>query len=268
MQGTGLSTGTVPVEVKGTGSQLTTNINFIQNLRSRQQMLFRRAEMPHLLAGDINAISFFVVVSAIDVLGTMEDVTVTFVHTNATTLTALDTTSFSGAAAQRVFAPVTVKAGWITITFTNPFAYDGVSNLLVQVCMTTNSYVQAGLLAHGTSYHSQVVVLPSTSDNNPVGCAMLGGTADTKRPVVRFSGSSYAAANPINEFFSCACKDGFTGTLCETDIDEVYNSHKNAINYCIIVLEQQTIILIIIMFFVCSALRTRVSMAARVVRVA
>lgn len=137
--GSGSSTYTI-----GTGTHLVSPTNYpaVYGNRfwgARHQMLIRASELTAsgVLPGKITALAFDVYT----VLGTstLVDFSVKMKHTSATTMTAFD----SGL--QLVMSPQTISitTGWNTHTFDTPFIWDGVSNILIEVCFNnTNDVVQ------------------------------------------------------------------------------------------------------------------------------
>ena len=76
------------------------------------------------------------------------------------------------------------NTGWNTHTFTTPFIWNGVDNLLFEVCYdnaayTSYSYVYATSVASGLCYYSYT--------DGAAGCSLTSATSTTSRPNVRFT---------------------------------------------------------------------------------
>lgn len=103
---------------------------------SRQQFLYLASDLTGACAAgptNINSISFFVnTVNGASLVG----YTIAINNTATTTLAAWE------AGLTTVYGPTTVTAvaGWNTFVFSAPFAWDGVSNLVVDVCFNNTSY--------------------------------------------------------------------------------------------------------------------------------
>ncbi|MFM2285495.1 MAG: hypothetical protein RLZZ543_992 [Bacteroidota bacterium] len=93
--------------------------------------------------------------------------------------------SFQHVVTSTSFNPVT---GWNTHAFDEPFYWDGISNVLINVC----SYSSTGYTVNSifnqseTSYNS---TLYSFQDNSPASCTAQYGTAATRRPNMMLNGS-------------------------------------------------------------------------------
>jgi hypothetical protein len=95
------------------------------------------------------------------------------------------TTLFSG--------NVTAVAGWNTHTFSAPFIYDGVNNVLVEICWNNSTYsgdskvVASALTTYNTLY------LKSDVASGGI-CANTTGTRSTTRPNMRLNFSGYSSS--------------------------------------------------------------------------
>ncbi|MEZ5082626.1 MAG: carboxypeptidase regulatory-like domain-containing protein [Bacteroidales bacterium] len=153
----------------------------------QNQFLFDATELAiaGLGAGDITEIGWEVVVADPT---PMAGFNIEVKHTTATTVTAFETgftNVYSGS--------YTAVAGWNMFTFTTPFTYDGVSNLLVKVCFDNGDYT-----TNSSVYYSNTI--------NPMnGWAYNDGTAGCsdpyegsiiERPNTRITGEENLAAPP------------------------------------------------------------------------
>jgi hypothetical protein len=91
---------------------------------------------------------------------------------------------FQFSLSQQDFIPT---VGWNTHTLSSPFNWDGVSNLVINVCSYNNTqYTQNSVFRQtNTSY---VSTLASFIDGSPAACTSLNGTAYSRRPNLRING--------------------------------------------------------------------------------
>ncbi len=81
-----------------------------------------------------------------------------------------------------------LQQGWNTFILSTPFYYDGMDNLVVELCYTnvTNNYNSS------VQYHIAAFSAASrysyTTNTSQVGCNLTGGTTSSYRPNIRFSG--------------------------------------------------------------------------------
>ncbi len=111
--------------------------------------------------------------------------------TNLNVITGFVTTGMS-----TVFGPASylTTSGWNTHTFTNPYDWDGTSNLLVEVCFDNNSFTQDDDVYYtNTSFQS----VAYTFTDGAVGCNLTSSTISSNRPNTRFSVCKQTVNNAI-----------------------------------------------------------------------
>ncbi len=110
-------------------------------------------------------------------------------------------------------APYTPVVGWNTHTFTTPFFWDGISNILVNTC----SYSSAGYTTNSvfkqtiTPYLSTIYTF---QDGSPFACSQEYGTSIAQRPLMKLNGhtvgspdiqnSPYDYPAPYGNWYWCA----------------------------------------------------------------
>lgn len=92
--------------------------------------------------------------------------------------------AFQFSLSQQDFIPST---GWNTHILSSPYNWDGVSNLVINVCSYNNmQYTQNSVFRQtNTSY---VSTLASFVDGSPAACTSISGTAYSRRPNLRING--------------------------------------------------------------------------------
>ncbi|MBK9480262.1 MAG: gliding motility-associated C-terminal domain-containing protein [Bacteroidetes bacterium] len=186
---------TMPVVISQVGNGTTTNTaNILASaypspfgnfrLNSKQQYLYRASELQAagIKGGYINSLAFYV--KTLAPVTTYNNYTV---RMHCSTLSAL-TTDFDTALAEVYHPkPFHVIQGWNSIDFDQSYAWDGVSSLVVEICMDANTGgTQQNCAVENTSTN---FISSTTISNfgNPV-CSVLGGaTPSQKRPNTRFS---------------------------------------------------------------------------------
>jgi gliding motility-associated-like protein len=167
---------------------------------TKHQMLFRASELnaAGILGGKIDQLDFMV--TAINGISTYHQFTI---RVGCTNLNALGTTWESGL--HQVFNPKTVNVivGWNTMMLDNAFEWDGISNIVVEVCSSEgpgafgySNYTQSSISPFTTT--SFTSCLYSTTDQFDM-CPDLTNwiTPTTDRPNVRFHYCSMAS-DPTN----------------------------------------------------------------------
>lgn len=177
---------------------------------SRHQLLIRASELTAagMGEGDILSLAFHVATASPTVL---QDFTVRIGSTTAT-----DMTNQWLAGTTVVWGPQdhTAQPGWNVHPFSSPFAWDGLSNVVVETCFFNGTQTQnSSMFRTGTAFTS-VTYRPTP---NPNVCTFNGGNLLTsdQRPDLRF-GWIPLEAPPIADFtfspaFTC------TGTVQFTD---------------------------------------------------
>jgi hypothetical protein len=149
-------------------------------LARRVQYLFTGAQLQAqgLVAGNMTAITFTVTTAGSQ---TMSDLQIKMGHTNATALV----TSWNPDATTTVVPASTYTAltGVNTHTFTTPFNWDGVSNVVIEMCHSTT-----GATPIMSVYYQAGPTASACYTTNALGCAATTGTLTTTRPIITFSG--------------------------------------------------------------------------------
>lgn len=87
----------------------------------------------------------------------------------------------------------TVTTGWNTHTFTTPFVYNGVDNLLIEICWDNSSYTTDSKVYCSTLSTYNTIMKQQDVSTGGI-CAATTGTQSTSRPNVKLTmGSSVAA---------------------------------------------------------------------------
>lgn len=173
---------------------------------NRHQMLFTAADLTAagVLPGKLSSLAFFVnSMGAIgtsypNYIGTIPGFTIKMKCTNVNVLTS--TFDNNGLVTVLPAAAYTPVLGWNTHNFTTAYEWDGVSNILVDVCYALNI---------GSNYTSNPI-MPSTntgvvkcvyqySDSQPM-CGTATGMTSLNRPNVRFG--NCGGTNPSNFTYS------------------------------------------------------------------
>jgi len=161
----------------GTGTTTTSYPFYTLYEDARTQMLYTASEITAGggVAGTIQSIALNIA-SASSL--PMNGFSIKMQNTTAATLTGFVGTGWTQVYSG-VYTPTTT--GWQTFTLQTPFAWDGTSNLLVEICFDN------------TSWGSNTTVYATAATNlvwhhhadGSAGCALTGGTVQTSRPNVR-----------------------------------------------------------------------------------
>jgi len=161
----------------GTGTTTTSYPFYTLYEDARTQMLYTASEITAGggVAGTIQSIALNIA-SASSL--PMNGFSIKMQNTTAATLTGFVGTGWTQVYSG-VYTPTTT--GWQTFTLQTPFAWDGTSNLLVEICFDN------------TSWGSNTTVYATAATNlvwhhhadGAAGCALTGGTVQTSRPNVR-----------------------------------------------------------------------------------
>ena len=176
---------------------------------ARFQYLIRASEVQALYgsnAGTINSISF-------DVTGlpeyTMKGFTVKIGTTSAIALTTTPLTDASTVVYAQGTTPLTVtNTGWVPFNFSAPFAWDGVSNIFVDICFDNPGSGQPGFVSpgwgnNGIVRYSQTHFASTMRQwmDNGTGCAFTATSASkttlNERPNMQFGFTPGAAVTQI-----------------------------------------------------------------------
>ncbi len=91
--------------------------------------------------------------------------------------------------------------GWNTFNFSTPFVYDGVSNVVIEICSNNSAYISNGNASVKHSTTSFVSTLNIHQDNTSTICSNMGiGIQYSLRPNIRLKGTSGGCASPRVEF--------------------------------------------------------------------
>lgn len=149
-----------------------------------------------LVAGNITSIGITVNSGT----STINNVNLKIGSTNATALTAFETSTFTNVIQNATYTPV---IGLNTITFATPYLWDGVSNLLIDWCfdnLTSTSTLSNNCVADPTSYISTIHVNRTTTTNVSIcGNTTTGLTTYQVRPRFIFGGTKacYSLREPV-----------------------------------------------------------------------
>jgi hypothetical protein len=140
-------------------------------------------------AGNITSLGF----TALTVSGSVINFTIKIGNTSLTALgTSYNTGPMTTVFTQATFAPV---VGLNTHIFQTPFVWDGVSNIIVEVC-NTQSVTGTTTIAAWTPAYS-----PNIGNAVAGGCTAATGSAITTKPVMRFGGT-FGSTGPGNLIWS------------------------------------------------------------------
>lgn len=192
---TGMCTNPNVIQV-GNGSNQNTQYtwpsvygNWYRN--ARHQMLFTAAELlaAGVQPGKLSSIAFMVSSIPAGYIGNLPGFTIKIKCTSATQLTSsFDNSGFTTVWGPANYSPVT---GWNTHNFTTNYDWDGVSNILVDVCYNIVGYTSNPIMPSTNTGVVRCVYY--YSDSNPA-CGQVSGTTSTNRPNVKFG--NCAGANP------------------------------------------------------------------------
>lgn len=161
----------------------------------RVQYIFKKSELTaagwNTSSPYLKSIAFYV--SSVSPQA-MSSFKITMAHTTGAAFT---TTSFlSGTNTTIVYTgTVNVVQGWNTFTFSTPFTYNGLSNLLMSICWDNSSFtVNSPVLAN--SYSSFVALYYRADLVNSGVCAKATGTQSYFRPNAKLEFSSTLTVSP------------------------------------------------------------------------
>ena len=162
---------------------------------SRHQILILASELASagLAAGEITQIGFNV--HSINTCSPMPNFKISMKHTTATQLTSsFDNTDLTVVYTTTSFLPT---EGWNMHTLTTPFIWDGISNILIDICFDLISdYTENASIYYTTT--SQNMVLYYFSDNNIACGTTSSSTISNKRPNIRITGQASSCLPPMN----------------------------------------------------------------------
>ncbi len=194
----------------------------------RFQMLFTAAELSAsgVVAGKISSLAFNV--AAINSLSNgLKDYTIKLKCTSATNATTIDNTGLTQVYTSPSYV---VVSGWNTHNFTSAYEWDGVSNLLVDVCNNDNSlgYTQNASSPYTTTGFTSVVYY-RMDGVNACGLTTVTGTS-SNRPNVRF-GNCSSVPDPNSFSYSWSPATGLSSTTVKSPTANISSS----VNYTVVV---------------------------------
>ncbi|XZF13384.1 T9SS type A sorting domain-containing protein [Chitinophagaceae bacterium MMS25-I14] len=233
---TGTIAGTAMVDTLGTGTTVngitTYPTPFGQYYGSNhEQYLILASELTAqgLAAGNFNTLSLNL--STGYTYASLQNFSVNMANTSATSMAAMITSGFTNVYSNSSYTPPS-SSGWTTITFSTPFAWDGVSNVVVDVS-NSNCSVCNGTSSCTTSYTDNGIVYQSTTpfvstinfhaDNN---CTInsfapsISGTTYSQRPNMILTGSKTYNINWLN-VTSLYKNSGLTQSVSTSDTNKI-----------------------------------------------
>jgi hypothetical protein len=216
-------------EIIGTGT--TTNSNdaaptpFAYSKKQvKEQYLWKAEEISSLGEGIINSLGFKVKSESADV--TMNDYTIKIGTTTATALTTWITglEQVYNGSMTITKNPVTAEV-WKDMTFATPFYYDGVSNLVVEICYNTTITTGKVKTYNTTTDFTSTIVY---HDANTNACQYNGAPSASyeKRPNVKFGINQYGCRSErtplvVTVAAPPACEVGLTEVVAPQDEEVV-----------------------------------------------
>ena len=170
---------------------------------ARHQFLFTAAELnaQGMIGGILSSLQF----NVLNIPGTAshQGYTIKMGCTSATSLSGAFLTGL-----QTVFAPtnIIVVPGWNTHTFTTPYAWDGVSNLVVEVCFNNSSFTQNVVVQQSTTTFNSSQYYFADQAGVCAGSGFI--TATTMRPNVKFGYCTAASPTAFNYQWSTVSGNG------------------------------------------------------------
>ncbi|MFZ4400897.1 MAG: LamG-like jellyroll fold domain-containing protein [Bacteroidales bacterium] len=147
----------------------------------RTQMIYTAQELQNagFMPGNITSLGFDVYSQSYT---TMYGFSINVQNTSLSNLNAYVETGWTNVYSDSYTVP---GYGWNEIIFQNPFVWDGVSNLLINICYDNNSY---GSNSNVYSSYFPGKVWTSTSSGG-IGCSLTGGSSNSYRPNIRLKGT-------------------------------------------------------------------------------
>ncbi|MFH0894004.1 MAG: GEVED domain-containing protein [Bacteroidota bacterium] len=181
----------------GTGTSYNSNFSYPSpygtfSKSSREQYLIKASELnaAGISAGPISSLAFYVEDNSnIDIL---TNYTIAIGHTSLTSLNNWVSAGFTNVYSNSGYA---VTIGWNTHTFSTPFVWDGVSNIVVEDCFENNTATltnNALVRYTPTSFNS--VLNYNTGTGSACGSSQVSGVY-TNRPNIRLNGMSSPCAS-------------------------------------------------------------------------
>ena len=182
---------------------------------SRQQYLYLASELQAagMSAGDIQALAFNV--SAVGTNNEFQNLEVSIGTTPAVQLQNL----FNQDPLTQVISEATIQevVGWNNHTFSTPFAWDGTSNILIQICHQSGQWSgNATHYTHTTTFNSATIFV---EDGNPQVCQEWFGNQNQpndERPDIRFI-FEVPIPDPVADF-SASTSSSCSGIVSFSDL--------------------------------------------------
>lgn len=162
----------------GTGTATVGHPFYSYYMDAKTDMLYTKAELGLTGPAILNKIGFnFATIQS----QLLNGFSIKIQNTNITGVTGFTTTGWTTVYSGTYTPPGT---GWQYINFTTPFYYDGVNNLLVEICFNNSSYTQNSTV-YATSAPG-MTWLQYQDLSTGSGCDQTGGSTQANRPNVCF----------------------------------------------------------------------------------
>lgn len=192
-------TGTVVVGVNnGTPNTATGNPSPLQDYYKTQriQILYTASELTGagLVAGNITSLGW--VATNLNLSTLQENYTISMKSTTSTVLTTTFEAGASIVYGPTDFTPTTT--GNVMFPLTTPFAWNGTSNILIEICagLSTGVYTENVSCANSTTTDNKTVYVISDSATAP--CTTTTGTTTNQRPLLVVTGNVASCLAPLN----------------------------------------------------------------------
>jgi trimeric autotransporter adhesin len=167
---------------------------------AKHQMLIRASDLiaQGYAVGPMTALSFDI--TNVNSCPTLNNVSVSIGHTSLAALTTVFVTGLTTVFTAPSYTPVN---GINTHTFSSPFNWDGVSNIVVEFCFNNSSFLSAGNASFKTTAFSYAATNMFYTDAPGV-CANTSGSTSNDRPDIRLTqvipiNYSWSPASTLND---------------------------------------------------------------------
>lgn len=82
----------------------------------------------------------------------------------------------------------TLQAGWFTFTLNTPFFYDGMDNVVLEICFTNSTYNFGSSVQYHSSSFGAASIFGTSYNTNVDGCALTSYQSTSWRPNIRIAG--------------------------------------------------------------------------------
>lgn len=152
---------------------------------NKEQYLILASELQAMgiSSGPISGISFEI--STLNSLPPLDNFEISIGHTSTSSLSSWQSNLTSVFTQSSGYIP-SVSSGWNSHTFSAPFVWDGVSNIVVQVCSNNSSWVSSGnasVLNHATTFTATI----NTHADAAGVCSNTGVNTYSSRPNMKLS---------------------------------------------------------------------------------